>query len=151
MSRRCEIPSLAYGLLGSFVSRNNDYRGYWALGLLYARALVGNSLNVSIKLIPDADPAEDDIIRAIGARYKNWMLGAMARRSLPTHWILSADASVAFEAANVADRRLRAVGEQPFLASLKITTEWNKTCVVQASGSCWPHDPAREIRSARGD
>lgn len=38
MTRRGELKDVALGVLGSFVSRNNDVDGYWCLGLLRALA-----------------------------------------------------------------------------------------------------------------
>ncbi len=35
MARRRELKNIASGLSSSFVSRNNDYDGYWELARLY--------------------------------------------------------------------------------------------------------------------
>jgi hypothetical protein len=51
MPRRKAFQDAARGLLGAFVSRNNDVGGYWAIGKLYAHARRSRSPEVRIDLI----------------------------------------------------------------------------------------------------
>lgn len=51
---RNALKSIAAGVLGSFVSRNNDFNGYWAIGQLYSIALRSPARTVSISLTGDS-------------------------------------------------------------------------------------------------
>lgn len=42
MARRIELQGIANALNKSFVSRNNDFRGYWAIGQLKLFAIYNN-------------------------------------------------------------------------------------------------------------
>lgn len=44
MARRIELQGIANALNGSFISRNNDFEGYWAIGQLKSLA-TNNSLS----------------------------------------------------------------------------------------------------------
>jgi hypothetical protein len=51
MTRRRELNGIAGNLLGSFVSRNNEVAGYWAIGKLCAIALQTANGEISIELL----------------------------------------------------------------------------------------------------
>lgn len=66
MPRRKQLKNIAYGLLSSFISRNNDVNGYWGIGKLFA--LMENSANycIQIDLISKSMiPADDEFERLI--------------------------------------------------------------------------------------
>ena len=48
MPRSARLTNIANGLCGSFVSRNNDVEGYWAIGKL--RLLAGQHEDLAIKV-----------------------------------------------------------------------------------------------------
>lgn len=58
MPSRRIFKSIAHNLLGSFVSRNHDFNGYWALGQLYTISHEAQTLCVVIDLLTaEAEPA----------------------------------------------------------------------------------------------
>ncbi|MCF6312382.1 MAG: hypothetical protein L3J39_08015 [Verrucomicrobiales bacterium] len=54
MSRRRELKSIASGIAGYCVSRNNDIDGYWAIGVIYNIAIARGSYLVPINISSNA-------------------------------------------------------------------------------------------------
>jgi hypothetical protein len=149
MPRRGELKCVADGVLGSFVSRNNDCAGYWAIGLLYGRALEASSNEISFSLVSEGAEVHDLALdTALRAKYRELLLKLMSGRSMPASWIKSANITVHFEYAGKVGRALARL-ERPYLAQLSITTDSGKNLTVEHVGACWPHEPRRENRSGR--
>ncbi|WP_378178258.1 hypothetical protein [Aquimarina sp. SS2-1] len=51
MGKRKLFKNIANGVLGSFVSRNNDVQGYWGIGKLYSLMINKDKYEVEIDLI----------------------------------------------------------------------------------------------------
>lgn len=149
MPRRGELKCVVDGVLGSFVSRNNDCAGYWAMGLLYGRALEASSNEISFTLIGVGDDVHDLALdTALRTKYREMLVKLMSGRSLPASWIKSAIITVHFEYAGKVGRVLARL-ERPYLAQLSVTTDLGKNLIVERIGACWPHEPGREYRSSR--
>jgi hypothetical protein len=149
MPRRGELKCVADGVLGSFVSRNNDCEGYWAMGLLYGRALEASRNEISFTLVGAGDEVHDLALdTALRSKYRQMLTKLMSRRSLPASWIKAASITIQFEYDGKVGRVLARL-ERPYLAQLSITTDLGKNLSVQRVGACWPHDPRREYRSGR--
>ena len=131
------------------MSRNNDYVGYWAIGLLYGRALEGSSNKVSFNLVGVGDEVQDLALElALRNKYREMLTNLMSRSSLPVSWIKAANITIEFEYADEVGRVLARL-ERPYLAQLLITTDSGKNLSVKHIGACWPHEPRREYRSGR--
>ena len=148
MPSRNELKSIAAGTLDSFVSRYNDYDGYWALGLLYRSALERSERILSLHLLGAGEKPADPLQEAVAARYREMLLAVLSRRSLPIEWVASATLTVEFEYPGRYTPAL-AILEKPFRAELALTTDLGRRIRVQLVRSCWPHDPKRESRSGR--
>ena len=149
MPRRGELKCIADGVLGSFVSRNNDCDGYWAIGVLYRRALEASSNELSFSLVDEREePHGLALETAVQTKYRGMLAKLMSRRSLPAGWVKSASITIHFEHSGRVGRALARL-ERPYLAQLSITTELGKNHIVERVGACWPHEPSREYRSSR--
>jgi hypothetical protein len=51
MARRKALKNVCSGILGSFVSRNNDCEGYWGMGILYRFAKERGKSDLMIDLL----------------------------------------------------------------------------------------------------
>ena len=51
MARRKEIKGIIDGLISSFISRNNDLNGYWAMGKLCGFLIQSNSRVLTLELM----------------------------------------------------------------------------------------------------
>ena len=50
-SNRKDLKGIAGGIASSFISRNNDINGYWALGILYKRATEKKLINLKFDIL----------------------------------------------------------------------------------------------------
>jgi hypothetical protein len=148
MARRVELSNIASGVLGSFVSRNNDFGGYWALGLLYLEAMKTGCSRSRIDLLEETRGGPSPLVEALTSKYRGMAFASMQRRELPAAWLKAAAIEIQFEAPGIGTLPL-AVRERPFVAEMKVTTDRGREFLVRHIGKCWPHDPKREIRSLR--
>ncbi len=137
MPRRKELRGAAFGLLGSFVSRNNDVSGYWALGKLRKLAVKTNVSTVRVDLLNlmVTPPSED--FAPMAKRFQQ-MLGAQLKaRRMPVEWVSAAAVSVEFAL------------DDAFKCAVVIADDKGREHRATTSGTSWVHDPARELRSTR--
>ncbi len=144
MPRRKELRGAAFGLLGSFVSRNNDVSGYWALGKLYKHAVKANASTVCIDLLDLTIAPPNDDFAAMALHFQQRLGAQLKARDLPADWVRAATVCVKFGRARSPD----ALGDV-FNCIVVITDDEGRKRHAIANGTCWMHDPAREQRSAR--
>jgi hypothetical protein len=148
MPHRGDLKCVANGLLGSFVSRNNDYVGYWALGLLYRRALERHERAYSLAILGAESEPNDSLSKALSAKYRGLLVHLTSHRGIPIEWIGSAILGIEFEHPSSSAYVVARVAK-PYLAHLKMNTAFGKRVSVERSGFCWPHNPNVESRSNR--
>jgi hypothetical protein len=144
MARRRELRGVAFGLLGSFVSRNNDLGGYWALGRLYKHAVETGAANVCADLLDLTITPPSGDFRAMAVHFQRMLGAQLSARRLPLDWVRAATICVEFGRA----KSLYAPGDV-FGVVATITDDNGREHRATASGACWVHDPAREARSTR--
>jgi hypothetical protein len=148
MPHRGELKCLADGLIDSFMSRNNDSAGYWALGLLYSCALELQKKTISLTLLGGESTAGDSLCEALRTKYSAFLLERMSRRGIPHHWIESANLTIHFEHHTATAYGAISPG-RPFLIQLRVKTTFAKSLMLERVGYCWPHNPSHETRSNR--
>lgn len=159
MPRRSELGSIASGLLHSFVSRNNDLDGYWGLGVLYLYAKKVGELKVTIDI--SSDPLATAAKRlprihlqpnfeALIGHYRTMLHAVMTKRGIPESWVTEAAFIIEFESQDAEPSSPR-IGEnsEAFACRLSIKDDLGRVHVLHADGWCWPHNPRREMKSAR--
>src|SRR5262245_25066952 len=91
MGSRRILKGIASGLAGSFISRNNDVGGYWALGRLCAKFK-----EVEIDLLRSSfDGLTEDQI-AIGQHYSTWLRRQLQASAIPDNRLSKAVMSLRF-------------------------------------------------------
>lgn len=147
MSTRREIRGLANSLAGFLVSRNNDLRGYWAVGCLCMAVCDQADKTVSIELLPPTNPRADSPWPELAEGYRSLLERFVASRGLPETWLASA--RVRFEFDVPSDLRPRYgtsfVGEL-FRASVEIVDDQGRCHAASEIGRCRPHDRTDESR-----
>jgi len=145
MARRGELKDVASGLLGSFVSRNNDVGGYWGLGLL--RSLADrdriNVLRFDLKAASAEPP--DPIAASIAQNYHDMLARQLARRRIPSGLVLKAEITVQFGIDESLLASAPTYGERVSCAVLLLDgrAREHRQSILTA---CAPHNPARERR-----
>ena len=121
-ARRKELKNIAGGIVGSFISRNNDIDGYWGLGILYRFA---NQRQV--------DMIQLDLLNlTITSKVTN-MDGLFGTTKFNQE----------YEEKYHAWRS--ALGD-PCLCTCEIKVNDGRVYSVTVGTNCWPHDPEREMR-----
>ncbi|MGE0530102.1 MAG: hypothetical protein AB7G40_01330 [Hyphomonadaceae bacterium] len=144
MPRRKELRGAAFGLLGSFVSRNNDVSGYWALGMLYGHAVKTNAPSVCVDLLDLKVTPPDGVFSAMAAHFQQMLGAQLSARHVPVDWVRRATICVDFG-------RVKSPNTpgDVFNAVVVITDDRGRAHSATANGACWIHDPARELKSTR--
>ena len=82
MGRRRELRNIANGLIGSFVSRNNDQNGYWGLGLLYEFANLHKTDTVQLSLLSNSDVETKKEFSFLISLYKSRLVKHLSARNI---------------------------------------------------------------------
>lgn len=152
MPRRSELNGVASDIIRSFVSRNNDVRGYWALGMLYvyAKEHSGNLLPIPLiplELVPSMEP-----VAFVARNYGTKLRTMMENRKLPKSWLTSACITVQFESTTAKPQffSTRANG-RPFHCQIEIEDDLGRKHAAAVAGWCSPHDSNIERQSTRAN
>lgn len=147
-----EFKGAAYGILSSFVSRNNDVNGYWGIGQLYSHAISHNVKKITINLLSqELTPHEASFQKMIN-KYFTLLCEQCCNRNIPISCALEANIYIQFglETNGLKINPLYIyVRGNPFKCSVKIKDERRRIHIAQMIGRCSPHSPAKEQKSAR--
>jgi hypothetical protein len=148
MSRQRRLKGVVANTLGSFISRNNDVGGYWAIGKLYEHARQHQTQNVLLDLLPKTLLPPGTEYHSMLVRYASLLSEQLFRAHIPLDSVSAAKITLAFDASVSDPRPPSSMPGMPFRCTLEIVDGSN---VVSAShlGVARPHDPQRESRSAR--
>lgn len=148
--RRASLKNFAAGLASSFVSRHNDYEGYWALGQLRSLSEQLSVAEFCIQLVPHVTtrtPLLDGVADHYAAKLARWVEAAGAHGDS----IVEARIRVTFAFDRSAALPLfRSACGKPFACEVELLAASGKSASAREVGYCWAHDPARETRRAPG-
>lgn len=144
MAKRNKLKGIAAGLLGTFISRNNDLNGYWALGVLYQEANENNSNELTIDLFAQTSSPPINCINEVCNRYQAFIYDQMARQGLETERLKQAHIEIEFNASQASydDGELCQV-------RIVLTDDRGKQYFVKDKTYCWQHCPSKETQSLR--
>lgn len=150
MARRKELKGIAHSLNGSFVSRNNDYQGFWSIGRLKRFAIERGLKSVTFTFPVPASGEDFDLINDIGRRYTVMLADLILKQQLPDSWVKNASIVIDFythdDAAQSAECH---TSGDPFKCLCQITDDGGCEYSSIIYGRCLPHSPERELRSNR--
>ena|ERR1700682_617943 len=147
MPSRRLLNNVASGLLGTFVSRNNDVDGYWALGRLRSLADKRHSASVTIDVLRGiATPTNRDT-EQITRTYRTWLANSLNRHRFAANSVTAAEIDLTFGSwAGVFPPGQTTWGD-PFTCRVTIIDDLGRVHSRVVSGWCAPHSPSRESRS----
>ena len=156
MARRRQLKGVAAGVLGHFVSRNNDIDGYWVLGLLYAELLAGQNTGVRIELLAPPQSELGELGLTLAERFRRFLTQQLEGKKLHLSQLRSAAIDVSFKlsatdarwTARPSARHEGGWGE-PFHCQVLLTDDLGKRYAASHRGWCGVHAPSRALRSAR--
>lgn len=133
MKIRSRLKHGASGLLARFVSRNNDYQGFWTLGVLYSSAPV-EPWRVELNLISgDAYPT-NKITTSVAAEQLVLLRTALSKQNIAWHSLKRATLSVQFNA-RVQVGYTGTRGES-FVCAVELESVTGQSATVRLVGRC---------------
>jgi hypothetical protein len=147
MARRRDLNGIAAGILGSFVSRNNDVGGYWAIGVLRRQAEAIGLSRATLNLRSN-DQAVPDTLVEMRRKYAKLLESQLAKRNMNMQWVKDAEITVVFgTSGDLPEPPLMTWGD-PLVCTVSILDDRGRLHRVSAALRCAPHDPTRERKRA---
>jgi len=84
MAKRKELKNIASGLYGSFISRNNDVRGYWGVGKLCLAAQRHHTKVVHLDLLSQSNSLTSTEFDKLVVGYNDKLQKHLESRHLPS-------------------------------------------------------------------
>lgn len=146
--RSKKLNHAAAGLLTSFVSRNNDFDGYWALGMLCREAARHGDIAALDLLAPDAQ-ASSPAARAVARQYAAFLRRAIERLGLAPAEVTRARIDIRFNVTGSdSPATVHGIGD---VFACRATLACQSGRIVQRTvyGRCLPYTPGAFSRSTR--
>lgn len=84
MPRRKEIRGISSGIASSFVSRNNDIDGYWAMGIFYQMASTEGENNFVLNLVTRESSPKFRFSKRVALPYHEYLLNQLVKNPCRT-------------------------------------------------------------------
>jgi hypothetical protein len=150
MTRRRELSGISGGLVNSFVSRNNDVGGYWAIGKLCSHSLQTGETELSMDLLTKRISPPNPEFGPMLGKYAARLVASLKKQQFSLQIITAADVRLSFDAQLGPDpMRPSVTGYFPFRCTVTLTDDFGRSHVGRLSGVVLPHDPRRETKSTR--
>jgi hypothetical protein len=148
---RSDFRRAVYGVLGSFLSRNNDVGGYWGIGVLYRHAQEHRSRSVKIDLLAGQMVPQGQQFDKMLDTYGRLLTAQFKRCEHPEQWLRTARIYLEFDTtADIADVfEATATDGSPYICIAQIVCSQGQRYTVQTRGRCHLHDPLLETKSNR--
>ena len=151
MPRRREMKGIAAGAAQTFISRYNDIRGYWALGILYKTAVDAGRDNLVLNLLSGVSQPPFPESNALANYYFKYILEQARARGFSESQVTDAYIELKFDVAPTPRQRVQWTWGEPYLCRVCIVDDIGRTRSFVVRGWCGVHDPKREHRSTRAD
>jgi hypothetical protein len=148
MIRLGDLRNIATGLAGSFVSRNNDSGGYWALGKLRSLAEQARVDKVRIPLRP-MGRCDNPLLTEIASSYAAHLARLIERAGGAMDSVAEASVVVHFATSWPAGVPRQGTQGDPVACDVHIVDKMGRQVAARRVTFCRPHDPTLEFRSAR--
>lgn len=147
MARRRELLDIARGISSSFNSRNNDFQGYWALGVLYKFASTNNINSLEFNILNNTVPPNIEYFSQITSRYNDLLYHLLKVKNIDCDWVKSASIKIDFNQYDeiYPEQIFYPVGD-PYIITMILIDDRNKIFESARYGKCKYHDPNQELR-----
>jgi hypothetical protein len=150
MASRKALKNVAYGLLGTFVSRDNDIDGYWGLGVLRLFADRHDMSTVTIDMLNKSlSLSNDSPVRIAEETYQEWFRNALKKSGIDIGHITLANITLRFSTFEEFPNVIRDTRGKPYFCKVAIIHDDGTSYSASKVGCCAPHDPNKDYRSTR--
>ncbi len=153
MPSRRVVNAIANAVSESFVSRNNDVRGYWAIGQLLSHALATRNATYTIDLMSrtSAPPLTGSPLSSLPDRSSDLFWTNVERQRLSRAIVRRATLTIECDFTRRRSSPLHGeLREHPVRCRVEIQDDRGKSYGRATEVWCFPHDPAVELKSTRG-
>src|SRR5829696_8128411 len=136
------LKGIACGLLGTFVSRNNDINGYWGLGVLrlHAERMQASELTIDL-LKEDLVPDFRSPVATTKQIYRQVLTNVLAKSHIDTARLKKVEINLRFANFEEFPNAIRDTRGEPYLCTVSITGKNGSIYEARKLGCCAPHDP----------
>jgi len=145
MGNRRELKNIAFGIAGSFNSRNNSVEGYWGIGKLYKFVELSTQKRVVLDLLSGIVTPITSEFDSLRNSYRDMLLTNLSKREIPRVWVVHAEVSAEFE---IGESRFSDYGN-PCIVLCEIIDDTGRHHLGKAHNVCRPHDPKKERKNSR--
>ena len=148
MPNRGLLKSIASGVLGSFVSRNNDVGGYWGIGQLcrIASELGLDSLTFDLLVSSASAPTNHPVIATLAHKYGEMLRSQAEQKGFTSSTLARAILSIEFGTSGHLRTAPLVTRGAPIFVSLALCDERSRSLKVFLTSRCEPHNPNNETR-----
>jgi len=82
MPHRNELKGISAGIASSFISRNNDVDGYWAIGILYKIASESGDNKFTLNLLSGESSPNFKYSNRVSQPYHNYLINQLEKKNL---------------------------------------------------------------------
>lgn len=133
MKIRSRLKHGAFGLLARFISRNNDFQGFWTLGVLYSSVPTA-PWRVELDLVSGEAYPTNAITSSVAAEQSALLRAALSKQHIAWHYVSRATLTVQFNA-RVQVGYNGTIGE-PFVCIVKLASTTGREATTRAVGRC---------------
>lgn len=146
MGRRIELKAVVNDLCQSFSTRNNDFKGYWAVGQLYKAALDNDVTHIQIDILGNNVIPNCPSLNDIATTYKDRINQQLTSRGIKRAWVAKAKIEYWFET-EINQKLHNGFGAgNPFISQLSIESDMGKIYSGKFGGRCRLHNQNNEVR-----
>jgi len=147
MPRRKELKNIASGILGSFISRNNDVVGYWGIGQLNLHAHRQSVTKVCIELISCSISPPNTLFSKLVSGYRDVLIARLNKMDIHPSWVAAAIIELDFKPDVPFQFVPMTTWGTLFKLTVSITDDRGIKHAVTSYGYSGSHDPKKETRS----
>jgi hypothetical protein len=144
------LKGIAHGLLGTFISRNNDVDRYWGIGVLRLYADSNGISEITIDLEnPESSTDSSFLISSVRGRYREWLINALNKSGVKPSQLTKAQIKLRFSNFVELPGAIRETRGEPYVCTVTLTGDNGVTYALSKTSCGAPHDPRWELRSTR--
>ncbi|MCM7587874.1 hypothetical protein M8S10_03460 [Enterobacter chuandaensis] len=150
MARRVELRGIANALNESFVSRNNDFKGFWTIGQLKLLAINNNLSTMVFPLTPPESDPHCNLGHYVVLHYSAMLAHLLRKQLIPDLWISEASITIDFNV-NAEHKHLNecSTSGEPFKCHCQIIDDIGRSYSSVVYGRCRAHSSVQELKSTR--
>ncbi|WP_299186865.1 hypothetical protein [uncultured Aquimarina sp.] len=145
MAKRKLLKNITNGILGSFVSRNNNVNGYWGIGKLYSLMVNKNKYEVEIDLINHTISPYKSEFNSMIEYFSNQLFYQMQKQHLRKSYLEEAKITLT-SCINHTSLSLGRTTPNKIKCSFRIVDDLKKEYTIEKDIWCRKHNPKSEMK-----